>query len=412
MFFQIIKGVFQGLLLGLILLILTATFGIKSGGIRPISAYIILSGSMEPRIATGSIVIVQKAPIYVVGDIISYAVRGNSKDLVTHRVVSTEQKTTQSSTTYITKGDANKTVDYGQVDGQNVIGKVIFTLPYIGYIANFTKTPQGFILFIVIPATIIVYEELKTIFWELKKGLAKLKKNNPHPRVNKQITIPAIFIIIPVLAALFVIAAKTIAYFGDNESSSGNILGAAADFGLTSPTVSPAPSTSVSPTPSPNPIAQTLVINEVLPDTDCSQGNTEAQWIEVYNGYSTTVNLKNFKITDGTNTVDLVTANNLDLAPGAFALLAHNSAIWNSCYSDHGVVTGNLGGQLNIDVGTLKLLDTSSNIIDVVSWGGSTGLNPTQNQSVERDPDGTDSASGDSFNAVDFIVRTTPQPGT
>ena len=153
----------------------------------------------------------------------------------------------------------------------------------------------------------------------------------------------------------------------------------------------------------------------MLPDTSCFVGqNKEAQWLEVYNGFSTTVNLKNFKITDGSNVIDLVTANNVDVVSGGFALISHDNAVWttNGCFDDNNVITANFGGgAFNIDTGFLQLLDAGNNVIDTVQWGGSTGLNPTQNQSIEREPDGLDSATGVNFNAADFVVRTTPQPG-
>lgn len=200
--------------------------------------------------------------------------------------------------------------------------------------------------------------------------------------------------------------------YSDSEESVGNTFRAAASYPSSTP--SPSPSASPSPSPSPTTIAQTLVINEVMPDTSCFQGQTEAQWLEVYNGYPNTVNLKNFKLTDGSTTIDLVTANNIDVPSGGFALLAHSQSIWgdDKCFDDNGVITANLGGQLDIDTEFLQLLDANDAVIDTVKWGSqSPSINPLQNQSIERDPDGLDTALGTNFNAADFTVRTTPQPG-
>src|SRR3989344_8759564 len=98
--------------------------------------------------------------------------------------------------------------------------------------------------------------------------------------------------LITILSIGFVSYKFSYSFFSDSGNSTTNVFSAASTF--------------PSPSPTPTPIAQTLVINEVLPDSSCSQGQTEAQWLEIYNGFSTTVNLKNFKITDGTNTIDLV----------------------------------------------------------------------------------------------------------
>src|SRR3990172_10838174 len=111
---------------------------------------------------------------------------------------------------------------------------------------------------------------------------------------------PRISILIPAIGASVVIFSISLAYFLDSEDSIGNIFGAASNFSTTTPSPSPSPNPTPIPTPTPG-IAQTLVINEFFPDTSCFQDNTEAQWIELYNGYSVMINLNNFKITDGTN---------------------------------------------------------------------------------------------------------------
>lgn len=199
--------------------------------------------------------------------------------------------------------------------------------------------------------------------------------------------------------------ASRILFFSDSENSVDNILSAW--------TEEVEPSSTPSPTPTPTPgLAQTLVINEVLPNPSCSQGNTEAQWIEFYNGFSFSVNPKNFKITDGTNTIDLVTANNLTIPAGGLLLLAHNSAIWNNCWEDNGTQTGNLGGTLNIDTGHLQLIGTDgTTVIDDVRWGDPTNLDPQQDESIARTPNGWDSAFGADFNENDFSVYATPSAG-
>ena len=192
----------------------------------------------------------------------------------------------------------------------------------------------------------------------------------------------------------------TRALFSDTASSSGNVFSASTEF----------------PTPTPQ-IAEVLVINEVLPDSSClvgqGQNEKEAQWIEVYNGYLTTVNLQDFEITDGSATVALVNAS-VNIDSGEFILLSHDNSIWQGaspCYNNNSADTANLGGQLDIDTGLLQLLDPDDIIIDTVQWDGVTGLNPAQNQSIEREPDGLDTATGTNFSASDFFVRTTPMPG-
>lgn len=52
---------------------------------------------------------------------------------------------------------------------ENVTGKLILTIPYIGYIDYFVRTPISFTLLIIIPATIIIIIEIRNIIKELKK---------------------------------------------------------------------------------------------------------------------------------------------------------------------------------------------------------------------------------------------------
>ena len=70
-------------------------------------AYVVLSGSMEPEIPTGSVVVVDgRKKEWNPGDVITYR-RGNM--VVTHRIVEKSEEG------YCTKGDANAEEDAGIV---------------------------------------------------------------------------------------------------------------------------------------------------------------------------------------------------------------------------------------------------------------------------------------------------------
>jgi signal peptidase len=94
----------------------------------------VLSGSMEPAIPVGSIVAVHPVPARAlhVGDVITFADRGNPDVLVTHRVVSLEERAGQQ--VAVTKGDANNTTDSWNVPIDQTVGRVNFSLPYVGYL--------------------------------------------------------------------------------------------------------------------------------------------------------------------------------------------------------------------------------------------------------------------------------------
>ena len=86
-------------------------------GIKP---FVVLSGSMEKEIKTGSIVYVNsniKAENIKVGDIIAFSINNGQ---ATHRVISINDNRT-----FTTKGDANQTEDLTQVKFENYMGKTI-----------------------------------------------------------------------------------------------------------------------------------------------------------------------------------------------------------------------------------------------------------------------------------------------
>lgn len=96
-----------------------------------ISVDVVLSGSMEPGIRTGGLVFTdtrRKEP--KTGDIITYSIQ-NSR--ITHRVVRKE------GADLITKGDANEGEDLMPVRADQVLGTVIFTIPFCGYLVDFIK---------------------------------------------------------------------------------------------------------------------------------------------------------------------------------------------------------------------------------------------------------------------------------
>ena len=135
---------------------------------------VVKSGSMEPTIKTGSMVIDKTVGEYQIGDIITFKNSESPSETMTHRLVDIEY---QGSTKFFqTKGDANDSPDSAKITADQIVGKVIFKVPYFGYIVSFTRTLPGLIIFIVMPALIIIYEEIKNIKKEII--LRKNKKSS------------------------------------------------------------------------------------------------------------------------------------------------------------------------------------------------------------------------------------------
>ena len=115
---------------------------------------------MEPQIHTGSLIFIKPAGEYNVGDIVTKTTE--EKDVtVTHRII--EKEMIDGKVIFATKGDANNVADNEKFSQEKIVGKVFLNIPYLGYAVNFAKTKQGLILIIIIPAVIIIFEELVKI---------------------------------------------------------------------------------------------------------------------------------------------------------------------------------------------------------------------------------------------------------
>lgn len=136
------------------------------GGLR---LFIVKSGSMEPTIQTGAVVLTHSIhPSFLKqGDVITFISPTKEQTLVTHRVLGISTKNDY--TSIQTKGDNNKAADNWQVGGGNVIGKVSFSVPWFGYFLTFAQSKFGILLFILIPAIYILVEEVSAIIAMFRK---------------------------------------------------------------------------------------------------------------------------------------------------------------------------------------------------------------------------------------------------
>ncbi len=104
----------------------------------------VVSGSMEPTIHTGSVVLTQKVPVadLAVGDIVMFQRPDEADEQVVHRIAQLEPS--QDGPLIRTKGDANATEDPWQVRPQGDTAWVARgSVPYVGYVALATRTAVG-----------------------------------------------------------------------------------------------------------------------------------------------------------------------------------------------------------------------------------------------------------------------------
>lgn len=105
-----------------------------------LQVYAVLSGSMEPTYHVGSIIYVKPVdPSEIkVGDPITF-VMNEQLTVATHRVVRIDVE----NSAFYTKGDANEDPDASPVHFNNLLGKPVFTIPYLGYVSSYVQSPPG-----------------------------------------------------------------------------------------------------------------------------------------------------------------------------------------------------------------------------------------------------------------------------
>lgn len=109
-----------------------------------LQVFTVLSGSMEPTYHVGSLIYVKEVDPFELeaGDVITFML--DEDTVATHRVVEVVPDEEDSSVIrFRTKGDANDAVDGSLVHYKNVLGSPIFTIPKLGYVANYIQNPPG-----------------------------------------------------------------------------------------------------------------------------------------------------------------------------------------------------------------------------------------------------------------------------
>lgn len=148
---------------------------------------IVKSGSMEPAIKTGSIVVNKAASSYQVGDVVTFGADTKTQIPTTHRIVAI---TDSPNPIFTTKGDANDAPDQVNTRQSDIHGKVIFTVPYLGYILDFARKPLGFGLLVGLPAALIILDEVAKIIREVqqirrRKQFAHIPHANPESQQSR-----------------------------------------------------------------------------------------------------------------------------------------------------------------------------------------------------------------------------------
>ena len=150
------------ILVALVVILALLLVGARVVGLQ---VFTVLSGSMEPTYHTGSLIYVKKVDPYTIeeGQPITFML--DEDTIATHRVVGiVPDEDDPTVIRFRTKGDANDAEDGSLVHYKNVIGTPIFSIPYLGYIADYIQHPPGMYIAISAGAVLLLLVFLPDIF--------------------------------------------------------------------------------------------------------------------------------------------------------------------------------------------------------------------------------------------------------
>lgn len=129
--------------------------GLQFVGLKP---YSVLSGSMQSVYPTGSLLYIKNVnpKILRVDDVITYRMAGGT--LCTHRIIEIMPNEDNSDIIlFRTKGDENDIAD-PLIDSNSVVGKAVFCIPLLGYLATYMAVPPGKYIAITVAISLILIE--------------------------------------------------------------------------------------------------------------------------------------------------------------------------------------------------------------------------------------------------------------
>ena len=141
---SLIKKIWNGVSVALVVVMVLFAVLLAGARLVGLQVFTIISGSMEPNYHLGAIIYVQDVQPETLkeGDVITYMLNQNT--VTTHRIVAVEPDGEDPTVLrFRTKGDANSIEDPTPVHENNVVGKVVASIPYLGYVSDYVQHPPG-----------------------------------------------------------------------------------------------------------------------------------------------------------------------------------------------------------------------------------------------------------------------------
>lgn len=145
---------------------------------------IVLSGSMEPALRAGGLAFVRNLDAasgvegasgadptagIAKGDIITFRAPRSPDQQVSHRVIGVIGATDgRDGRRFATRGDANPEPDPVLVPAENVVGTVVYHLPYLGRVAAWLRRPSAFLVLAGTPTALVVISESRSISRDMR----------------------------------------------------------------------------------------------------------------------------------------------------------------------------------------------------------------------------------------------------
>lgn len=153
-------------ILYILILIYLAIFIPTFWGHKPL---VVISGSMEPTLTVGGLLYYEKIDIddFEKGDILVFETK---EHIISHRIIDRKDEG------FITKGDANTSIDSRAVNINQVLGKgTNWSIPYLGYFADFIYRNKYLLFISVAFISIDLFNDWYVNFKKNHKAIKKKK---------------------------------------------------------------------------------------------------------------------------------------------------------------------------------------------------------------------------------------------
>ena len=159
-------NIITSILVALVVILTVLLVGARVVGLQVFS---VLSGSMEPTYHTGALIYVKKVDPETIqkGQVITFLL--DEDTTATHRVVDiVPDEDDPSVLRFRTKGDANQAED----------GELVFSIPYLGYVAEYIRRPPGIYALVAVVALLLFLLILPEVFAGKKKGTGDASRSS------------------------------------------------------------------------------------------------------------------------------------------------------------------------------------------------------------------------------------------